>query len=237
MDTEIRSKKAFNNWSIYRLRRWDLPVHSSSIFENCDCRQSLTQANMSWRDRFSDVTFVEYTLTAMSHYSMIAWCSLLLKETRWKWFNYLLSSPHMERCVGVAHSLNCGLLNNYFSLLFLCVCVCIEAPRMCVPQYQDHDNHHKQTTNGNCNNWVRHVTCGMCGMQLITIGTDTHESRPALFLLIISCLANVFQQIPFALFLFKNVTSCFSTESIIQLTFTWLWIFVLMFVFLFFRLK
>lgn len=154
---------------------------------------------MSWRDRFSDVTFVEYTLTAMSHYSMIAWCSLLLKETRWKWINYLLSSPHMERCVGVAHSLNCGLLNNYFSLLFFCVCcvcVCIEALRMCVPQYQDHDNHHKQTTNGNCNNWVRLVTCGMCGMQLITIGTDTWKSSGTF---------------PFNYFL---LSKCFSTNSI-----------------------
>lgn len=42
----------------------------------------------------------------------------------------------MERCVGVAHSLNCGLFNNYFSLFFsLCVvcgvCVCALKRRAC----------------------------------------------------------------------------------------------------------
>ena len=42
-----------------------LPVHSSSILPNWDCRQSLTHESISCRDKFSVVTFVEYTLTAI----------------------------------------------------------------------------------------------------------------------------------------------------------------------------
>lgn len=42
-----------------------LPVQSSSILLNCDDRQSFTHSSISWRDKLSDVTFVEYTLTAM----------------------------------------------------------------------------------------------------------------------------------------------------------------------------
>lgn len=42
-----------------------LPVQSSSILANCALRQSLTHNNMSCRDKFSDVTFVEYTFTAI----------------------------------------------------------------------------------------------------------------------------------------------------------------------------
>lgn len=42
-----------------------LPVQSSSILANCALRQSLTHKSMSCRDKFSDVTFVEYTFTAI----------------------------------------------------------------------------------------------------------------------------------------------------------------------------
>lgn len=66
--------------------------------------------------------------------------------------------------MGVAHSVNYGLLSNcFFSFCFLygfavcvCVCVCIEASHMCVPQYQDHDNH-KQTQQST----IATTVCGM----------------------------------------------------------------------------
>ena len=45
--------------------QYPAPEHISSIFEYLVCKQSLTQANISCRDKLSVVTLVLYTLTAM----------------------------------------------------------------------------------------------------------------------------------------------------------------------------
>lgn len=42
-----------------------LPVQSSSILPNCALKQSFTHNSISCRDKLSDVTFVEYTFTAI----------------------------------------------------------------------------------------------------------------------------------------------------------------------------
>merc|ERR1719162_767164 len=44
------------------------PEHISSILMYLVCKQSLTQANISCRDKFSVVTDVLYTLTAILFY-------------------------------------------------------------------------------------------------------------------------------------------------------------------------
>merc|ERR1712008_228369 len=44
------------------------PEHISSILTYLVCKQSLTQANISCRDKFSVVTDVLYTLTAILFY-------------------------------------------------------------------------------------------------------------------------------------------------------------------------
>lgn len=47
-----------------------LPVQSSSILPNCALRQSFTHNSISCRDKLSDVTFVEYTFTAIVDLSL-----------------------------------------------------------------------------------------------------------------------------------------------------------------------
>lgn len=42
-----------------------LPVHNSSILLNWEERQSFTHSSISWRDKLSVVTLVEYTFTAI----------------------------------------------------------------------------------------------------------------------------------------------------------------------------
>merc|ERR1719162_518982 len=52
------------------------PEHISSILMYLVCKQSLTQANISCRDKFSVVTDVLYTLTAISFFVLLLTHSL-----------------------------------------------------------------------------------------------------------------------------------------------------------------
>lgn len=60
-----------------------LPVHSSSILANCAFKQSFTHNSISCRDKFSDVTFVEYTFTAIVLMIVILLRLLLLFQFLW----------------------------------------------------------------------------------------------------------------------------------------------------------
>lgn len=63
---KIRNRSKQNDDQAYAL-----PVHSSSILLNCAFKQSFTHNSISCRDRFSVVTFVEYTLTAIFAYFVL----------------------------------------------------------------------------------------------------------------------------------------------------------------------
>merc|ERR1719350_846350 len=59
------------------------PEHISSILTYLVCKQSLTQANISCRDKFSVVTDVLYTLTAIVFYFVFDTLTGLLMH--WVW--------------------------------------------------------------------------------------------------------------------------------------------------------
>lgn len=125
-----------------------LPVQSSSILPNCALRQSFTHNSMSCRDKLSDVTFVEYTFTAIvwpffwnavqfldtlanATYSLFTLNQHLKKET--------IENEHkwLKLCICIAlqwfrENLKETLVRHIAMCMCACACVCVFSVRVVV---------------------------------------------------------------------------------------------------------
>ena len=84
------------------------PVHISSIFVYFEAKQSLIHASISWRERLSVVTDVEYTLTA----DCIFWISFGCCGDIWMSIKALLIVYWKRKNIRVVFNLSNHIPNN-----------------------------------------------------------------------------------------------------------------------------